>query len=284
MSAQPQSQPASSISPSSRPAGGDAPGAADQVIVTGGPTAVVDLGGLRLVIDPTLGPAGGKGYLVKTAPPALSAEEIGVPDAVLISHDDHPDNLDAEGRAYALAAPLILTNPGAARRLGVPAVGLAPWESYELARPDGGALAITAVPAIHGPIDGERGEDGFINAEVTGFVLSGEGLPTVYLSGDNASVGTVVTILDRLGPVDWAVLNIGAARVPTKFDGRPLSLTSERAAAAAQVLSPARIIPAHYSHWTHFSQGVETIQPAFDDAGVGGALRLVEHGTPVQLD
>ena len=219
-----------------------------------------------------------------SSPPALSAEEIGVPDAVLISHDDHPDNLDAEGRAYALAAPLILTNPGAARRLGVPAVGLAPWESYELARPDGGALTVTAVPAFHGPIDGERGEDGFINAEVTGFVLSGEGLPTVNLSGDNASVGTVVTILDRLGPVDWAVLNIGAARVPTKLDGRTLSLTSERAAAVAQVLSPARIIPAHYSHWTHFSQGVETIQPTFDDAGVGGALRLVEHGEPVRLD
>jgi len=53
----------------------------------------------------------------------VSADGLGAVDAVLISHDQHPDNLDDEGRRMALGAPLVLTHPGAAGRLGPPAVG-----------------------------------------------------------------------------------------------------------------------------------------------------------------
>lgn len=85
-----------------------------------------------------------------------------------------------------------------------------------------------AVPAVHGPEDGERDADGNVNCEVTGFVLSGQGLPTVYVSGDNASIRTVAEISRRVPPIDAAVLHAGAARVPAKFDGRPLSPERER--------------------------------------------------------
>ena len=61
-------------------------------------------------------------------------------------------------------------------------------------RPDGGELVVTAVPAVHGPEDGERDAEGFVNCEVIGFILSSGDLPTVYVSGDNASIGTVVDI------------------------------------------------------------------------------------------
>ena len=47
-------------------------------------------------------------------------------------------------------------------------------------RLDGGSLTVTAVPAVHGPEDGERDADGFVNCEVIGFVLAGQDLPTVY--------------------------------------------------------------------------------------------------------
>src|SRR5690348_3559837 len=80
----------------------------------------------------------------------------------------------------------------AAGRLGSPAVGLAPWTSHLVPRADGGGnLTVLAVPAVHGPEDGERDADGNVNCEVTGFVLSGQGLPTLYVSGDNASIRTV---------------------------------------------------------------------------------------------
>jgi L-ascorbate metabolism protein UlaG (beta-lactamase superfamily) len=140
-------------------------------------------------------------------------------DAVLVSHDQHPDNFDDDGRRMALAAPLLLTHPGAAGRLGPPAVGLAPWQSHELGGGPG-SLTVQAVPAVHGPADGQRDAGGHVNCEVTGFVLSGPGLPTVYLSGDNASMAAVKDVADRVGRVDVAVLFAGAASVPTKERGR----------------------------------------------------------------
>ena len=224
-------------------------------MVVGGPTTVLDLGGLRIVSDPTFDAPGPHGYLTKTAGPAIGDDELGPVDLVLVSHDNHPDNLDDRGRALALAAPLVLTTRSGAGRLGPPAIGLVPWTSHILDRPDGGELTVTAVPAVHGPEDGERDADGFVNCEVIGFVLAGQDLPTVYISGDNASIRTVAEIARRMPGVDAVVLHAGAARVPGKFRDRALSLDSIRAAAAAAILAPAAVIPAHYDGWATSAKG-----------------------------
>jgi hypothetical protein len=113
---------------------------------------------------------------------------------------------------------------------------------------------VTAVPAVHGPEDGERDAAGFVNCEVIGFVLSGQDLRVVYVSGDNASIATVTEITRRAPAIDAAVPHTGAARVPGKFRDRPLSLDSIWAAAAAAVLGPAVVMPAHYDGWAHFSE------------------------------
>jgi L-ascorbate metabolism protein UlaG (beta-lactamase superfamily) len=252
-------------------------------MVVGGPTIILDVGGLRIVSDPTFDPPGPHGYLTKTAGPAVTRDQIGRVDLVLVSHDNHADNLDDSGRALALGAPLLLTTTSGSGRLGHPAVGLPLWTSHTVERPDGGELTVTAVPAVHGPEDGERDPDGFVNCEVIGFVLSGHGLPTVYISGDNASIRTVAEIARRLPDIDAVVLHAGAARVPAKFRGRALSLDSVRAAAAAAVLGPAVVIPAHYDGWAHFSEGRDDLARAFDDAGVSARLRIGDHGTWVPL-
>ncbi len=150
-------------------------------------------------------------------------------------------------------------------------------------RPDGGSLTVTAVPAVHGPEDAERDPDGFVNCEVIGFVLSGDGLPTVYISGDNASIRTVAEIAQRIGGIDAAVLHAGAARVGSKFRDRALSLDSVRAAAAAAIIDAAVVVPAHYDGWAHFSEGRDDLARAFDDAGLSGRLRLADHGTWIPL-
>ncbi|MFG3288949.1 MBL fold metallo-hydrolase [Streptomyces sp. NPDC048179] len=253
------------------------------VSVLGGPTTVIDIGGLRLVCDPTFDEAGDHGYLTKTAGPAATEADLGGVDAVLVSHDLHPDNLDTRGRAFALRAPLVLTGPAAAGRLGTPAQALANWETARVVRPDGGALDITAVPAQHGPDDGERDQDGQVNCEVTGFVLSGDGLPNVYVSGDNASVGVVAEIARRLPQIHVAVLFMGAARVPAKMRGRPLTLSAERASAAASVLGAPVVVPAHCDGWAHFSEERADVASAFDDAGLTGCLRMADNGTWIDL-
>ncbi|MGA8332146.1 MAG: MBL fold metallo-hydrolase [Mycobacterium sp.] len=247
--------------------------------VLGGPTTVVDFGGRRFVMDPTFDEPGPHDYLTKTVGPAVDPAQLGLIDVVLVSHDQHPDNFDTEGRRVALAAPLLLTHPSAMARLGPPAVGLGPFASVKLPAGDGvKAVTVQAVPAVHGPADGQRDAGGHVNCEVTGFVLSGAGLPTVYLSGDNASVGTVKTIAERVGTVDVAVIFAGAARVATKERGRPLTMTGQRAAAAAEVLGARTVIPAHVDGWKHFSEGVGEVGGAFDEAGLLDRLAVVPHG------
>lgn len=243
----------------------------------GGPTALIELGGLRLLTDPTFDSPGeypiGPLALVKTSGPALPAAEIGPVDAVLLSHDQHPDNLDTSGRTYLTTAPLVLSTASAYDRIGTPVRALSAWQHTDL---DGG-LRVTAVPAQHGPDGSEP-----LVGEVTGFVLSGEGLPKVYVSGDNASLDVVREIAGRLGPVDVAVLFAGAARIPLIPDA-PLTLTSEDAAEAARILDARHVVPLHFEHWGHFTENGPALTKAFEAAGLGDRLHLLAPGSGVEL-
>lgn len=239
------------------------------VAVLGGPTTLVDIAGYRVLVDPTFDPPGDHGYLHKTAPPAVPAETLGAVDVVLVSHDQHPDNLDDAGRDLALRAPVLLTTPTSAARLGAPARGMPTWTRWTS---DDGALAVTALPARHGPADGETDADGFVNCEVTGFLLEAQGGLSVYVSGDNASLEHVREIREQTGGLDVAVLFAGAASVPAKFNGRPLSLTAARAAAAAEVLGAAHVVVAHQTAWAHFHDGPHETRRAFNQAGIANAL------------
>lgn len=252
-------------------------------MVLGGPTTLIDIGGLRILVDPTFDDPGQHGPIMKTTGPAITEDALGPVDLVLISHDEHPDNLDDRGRAFALATPLILTGPLAADRLGPPAIPLSPWTRHSVPRPDGGDLHVLAVPAVHGPEDGPRDGDGNINCEVTGFVVSGSGLPTVYVSGDNASLRTVVQIAHRGPAPDVAVLFGGSARVPMLFENRPMTLDGSGVCAAALILAASVVIPAHYDGWAHFSSTRADIERAFHEAGVSSLLRLADHGSWISL-
>ncbi|WP_369166891.1 MBL fold metallo-hydrolase [Streptomyces sp. R28] len=116
-------------------------------MVVGGPTTLLDLGGLRIVSDPTFDTPRSYGHLTKAEGPAVTEGRLTDVDLVLVSHDNHADNFDDRGRAFTSTAPLLLTTTGGAKRLGSPAEGLAAWDTHSLRRPDGGELTVTAVPA-----------------------------------------------------------------------------------------------------------------------------------------
>jgi len=84
---------------------------------------------------------------MKTEEPAFSIDAIGRVDVVLLSHDQHADNLDPAGREFVAGSPLTLTTDSAALRLGGTARPLASWHKVILDRPDGDTLEIIAVPA-----------------------------------------------------------------------------------------------------------------------------------------
>ncbi|MFF8013230.1 MBL fold metallo-hydrolase [Streptomyces sp. NPDC007929] len=245
----------------------------------GGPTAFFEYGGLRFLTDPTFDAPGdyarpGGPLLTKTAASASSPADLGSVDVVLLSHDEHADNLDTSGRALLPGIPLTLTTPGGGERLreslGDKVRGLADWESVELDRPGGGTLTVTGVLALHGP--GPREQVEAFTGQVVGFVLTGEGLPTVYVSGDNASLDAVREIAGRFGPVDTALLFAGAPRFPVLFDNQVVVLDSAMAAEAARILGARRVVPVHYDSWSHFTEGREQLEAAFTTAGLADRL------------
>lgn len=237
----------------------------------GGPTSLIEFGGVRLLTDPTFDPPGdypiGSRVLTKTSRAVAGVDEFDAVDAVLLSHDQHPDNLDRGGRAFVGAARLTLSTRQAAERLDGAVRGLVPWQSVDLGR-----VTITAVPAQHGPDGCEP-----VTGPVTGFVLHAPGLPRVYVSGDNASLDVVRTIADRVGDCAIAVLFAGAARTAL-LDGAALTLGSAGAAEAARLIGAAHIVPLHFEGWAHFTEGRDTLSTAFTAAGLGDRLHLLSPG------
>jgi L-ascorbate metabolism protein UlaG (beta-lactamase superfamily) len=242
--------------------------------LVGGPTAVLEYAGVRWLTDPALSPPGEyEGGLVKTTGPAVAPDDIGAIDVVLLSHDHHSDNLDPEGRAFLPRARQVLTTRAGAERLGGNAVGLETWSSLAV-----GDVTVTAVPAQHGP----DGTD-HITGPVIGFLLGAPDLETVYVSGDNASLDVVRTIVDRAGPIGIAVLFAGAVQLPHRFDSAYLTLSSDRAAEAARILGVRAVVPVHYEGWTHFTQGEHELRAAFAGNGLSNLLVVAERGGTVTV-
>ncbi|MGD9695309.1 MAG: MBL fold metallo-hydrolase [Thermoleophilia bacterium] len=246
--------------------------------LVGGPTAVLEYGGMRFLTDPTFSPPGRHERLVKTRGPAIAADEVGAIDIVLLSHHHHADNLDPYGRAFLPRAEHVLTTAAGAEALGGNAVGLTPGDRVDLERPDGGAMTIIATPALHGPPGSEP-----VTGPVIGFVLSGDGLPTVYVSGDNASLDVVREIAGRIGTIDVAVLFAGAASVERTFDGAPLTLTGAAAAEAAEILGVRAVVPVHVEGWEHFGEDGADLRAAFERAGIADRLVAWEPGGTVTV-
>lgn len=254
-----------------------------QVCITyvGGPTSIIELGGLRILTDPTFDPPGeypvGQRILTKLVGPALLPDQIDDISLVLLSHDQHPDNLDKAGKEFALGAPLFLSTQAARERLGEKVTVLPVWEKIEITRPDGKTLTVMGVPAQHGPDNTEH-----LVGEVRGFVLSAEDLPTVYVSGDNASLRIVKEIAERVGKIDIALLFAGGAQTPL-VEGAFLTLASKDAAQAAQILRARHVVPLHFEHWGHFTQGRDTLETAFAEAGISDNLHLLQPGNSIEF-
>jgi L-ascorbate metabolism protein UlaG (beta-lactamase superfamily) len=247
----------------------------------GGPTALLEFGGLRLLTDPTFDPAGSEYptpvyVLRKTKGPALASESVGAVDVVLLSHDHHFDNLDRSGHSMLAAAERVVTTAAGAARLRGNAVGLSPWESVDVTGDHGRILRVTATPARHGPVDGDRGP-------VIGFMLAFTDEPerAVYISGDTVWYDGVAEVARRFTP-DILVLFMGAARV-AQVGPAHLTLTAAEAVTTARAFPHSQIVPLHYEGWAHFSESRAEIERAFADAGLAHRLHWPAAGKPMEF-
>ena len=250
------------------------------ITLIGGPTALIELDGFRLLTDPTFDAPGAYQLphvkLEKLAGPALAADQIGEIDAVLLSHDQHSDNLDNSGRDFLQKAKRVLTTEVGAKRLGGHAEGYAPWASTSLARKNGVALTITATPARHGPAGIEP-----LAGDVIGFVVASSkpGSRPVYVSGDTVWYDGVAEVARRF---DCGVVLpfAGAAQTRGPFH---ITMDTNDTIETARAFANALIVPVHTEGWAHFKQDAKDLRATFDTLGFGPRLRLLEPGVRTEI-
>jgi L-ascorbate metabolism protein UlaG (beta-lactamase superfamily) len=241
----------------------------------GGPTALLEVGGLRFLTDPTFDPIDSKydtGLYVlhKLTDPTVEADKIGKIDFVLLSHDHHFDNLDKTGRKLLSSVDKVYTTPIGAERLGDNAVGLKVWETIEIPSKDGRVLSITATPCRHGPVDGDRGP-------VIGFVINfkGETQGSVYITGDTVWFEGIEEVAKRF-EVHLILLFMGAAIVKNVGPAH-LTMTVDESLHVAKLFNKAIIVPLHFDGWEHFTESYPEIEKKYRENGLSGRLKFAEN-------
>lgn len=237
----------------------------------GGPTALLEVAGIRFLTDPTFDDKGTEYKtnvytLHKLADPAIDTQHIGKIDFVLLSHDHHFDNLDNHGRAFLSTAGKVITTVAGAERLGGTSLGLQPWQTIEVPAKTGKIIAITSTPCRHGPAHGDRGP-------VTGFVLNwkGENDGAVYITGDTVWYEGVEEVAKRFN-VRTVLAFLGAANVK-EVGPDHLTMTADEGVILAQHFTKAQIIPLHFEGWAHFTESRPEIERAFSNAGISDRLQ-----------
>lgn len=248
--------------------------------LVGGPTVIIDVLGYRLITDPTFDPPGdypsGAITLSKTRGPAIAADAAGKFDAVLLSHDQHADNLDRAGRALLAAAPVTFTTEVGAQRLGGTARGLAPF-AHQILEPPAKAdrLVVTATPARHGPVGIEP-----ISGDVVGFVVGGERAgDLVYVTGDTVWYEGTAEVARRYSP-RIVIVFAGSAEPRGTFH---MTMNTNDVIATAHAFPTAQIVAVHNDGWGHFKESAEQLAAAFATLGLASRLTTLEPGRPTRL-
>ncbi len=228
------------------------------ITLVGGPTALIEIDGFRLLTDPTFDGPGAYQLphvkLEKLAGPALGVDKIGEIDAVLLSHDQHSDNLDHSGKDFLSRAKRVLTTEAGAKRLGNHAEGLAPWAKTELTK-NGKSLDVIATPARQ------------------------DGSP-IYISGDTVWYDGVAEVARRF-KAGVVLPFAGAAQTRGPFH---LTMDTNDTIETARAFPDAVIVPVHTDGWAHFRQSAKDLRATFDTLGFGKRLKLLEPGVATMID
>ena len=259
-----------------------------EIVIThiGGPTTLIDVGGWRLLTDPTFDPPGrtyyhGRGtWSRKLAGPAIEAADLGAIHAVLLSHDHHGDNLDPSGRALLPSAGIVLTTESGARRLGGNSRGLAPWTAHTLSAPGRADIEVIATPCRHGPPLTRP-----LVGEVIGFAVRPDARSdgVLWISGDTVLYDGVREVADRLD-VDVALLHLGCVRFPITGPAH-YTMGAKEAIELCRLVGPRAAIPIHYEGWSHFKQGRSEIERdlARAPAEIRDRFRWLAIGVPTRI-
>jgi L-ascorbate metabolism protein UlaG (beta-lactamase superfamily) len=249
----------------------------------GGPTVLIEAKGWRILSDPTFDAPGrryGFGWGTssrKLTGPAISVTDLGPIDVVLVSHDNHADNLDDAGRALLPSAGVVVTTTAGAVRLGGTARGLDPWATTTLDRAGLPSIEVTATPCRHGPPLSR-----LVVGDVAGFALRwpGQEHGVLWISGDTVLYDGVRQVAERF-EVDTAIVHLGAVRFPVTGPIR-YSMTIRDAIELTRLIRPREMVPVHHEGWSHFSEGRDIVERTL--AAAPDDVRRVFRLLPIGLE
>ncbi|KAK5655382.1 hypothetical protein OQA88_5652 [Cercophora sp. LCS_1] len=248
-------------------------------------TAILHIGDVNFLTDPVFSPVGttwdlGIVTLETLKSAALGLADLPPIDAVLLSHEDHPDNLDEPGR-QTLEGRHVLTTPDGAKRLAPrPGVrALQPWETVTL-KLGGRNFDITGTPCVHLP-----------GGEVTGFIVTTEefgktdGKPNaIYFSGDTVYIPELAKMKETWH-ISVAIINNGKVMVELPDAGEPLQITVGGADAAKlfRDIEADVFVPMHYESWAHFTEGKEQLAAELEKEGVSDKVIWLTPGSTTKI-
>jgi L-ascorbate metabolism protein UlaG (beta-lactamase superfamily) len=268
--------------------------AAGSIRWIGGPTAVIQRGGLRVLTDPMLGPRGDAAFVLPRHP---STGELNAPvaryiapaplaldafDVIIVSHT-HNDHVDARAKAWLpKQRPLIVAAAGAdaMRAAGFSDVRPLDWGEALTIEAHGTSLRVVAVPAHHAhdaPLDLELGRG-------NGYILEwrdARGLYRVYWTGDAVLSDESKTIAKQYGHLDLLLPHLGGVGVD---GGRGLrTMNAEEAIELVRRVAPQWVVPIHHTTFAHYREPIEALEQRASEAGDAARYHFPHLGEDIPL-
>lgn len=241
-------------------------------------TLLVQFGDTRLLIDPMFDPVGSQPPVPETPNPRpnplvpLPVEPLdavaGV-SATLVSHL-HNDHFDRTALGVVSRDRPVLCQPR-----DQPMLVRAGLQAQVV----DGTIAIGEVTIVRTTGRHGTGAIGQEMGDVSGFVLSAAGEPTVYVAGDTVWCDEVSAALAAHEPA-VVVVNAGAARF---IHGDPITMDVPDVLAVCEAAPDALVVAVHMEALNHCGLTRAALQAAVDAAGMAGRVATPADGETLEL-